>query len=74
MNALFGFMASNAGRGIRIVAGITLIALGLVAVGGTGGVIMAVVGLVPLAAGVFDICIFSALFGGPLKGDAIRSQ
>jgi hypothetical protein len=27
-----------------------------------------VVGVVPLAAGLFDLCVFSALFGGPLGG------
>jgi hypothetical protein len=67
------FMASPAGRVTRIVAGIVLIAAGLLAIGGTVGIIVAVIGLVPLAAGAFDVCIFSRLFGGPFAGSAIRA-
>lgn len=67
------FMASAAGRIVRIVAGIALIGGGLLAVGGTAGIIMAAIGLVPLLAGAFDVCVFSALFGGPLSGAAIRA-
>jgi len=67
------FMASAAGRVTRIAAGVALIAGGLLAVGGTAGIILAAVGLVPLLAGAADVCIFSALFGGPFSGSAIRS-
>jgi hypothetical protein len=68
----FGFMASTAGRVARIVAGIALLLVGLLAVGGAWGIVLAVVALVPLLAGIFDVCVFSALFGGPLKGADIR--
>lgn len=68
------FMASTAGRLIRIVAGIVLIIVGLAVVQGTGGIILAVIGLVPLAAGVFDFCIFAPLFGQPFSGPAIRAK
>jgi type IV secretory pathway VirB2 component (pilin) len=71
--AFFGFMASMTGRVTRIVAGIALIALGLFVVEGAVGYILAVVGLVPLLAGVFDVCVFSKLFGGPFKGAEIRA-
>jgi Inner membrane protein YgaP-like, transmembrane domain len=67
------FMAGNPGRLTRIVAGIALIAIGPTLVGGTVGWIVAAVGLVPLLAGAFDVCIFSALFGGPFTGTAIRA-
>lgn len=67
------FMASGAGRLIRIVAGVALIGGGLLAVGGPAGLIMAAIGLVPLLAGAFDVCVFSALFGGPLSGAAVRA-
>lgn len=67
------FMATMAGRLTRIVAGIALIAVGLLVVGGTAGIIIAAIGLVPLLAGAFDVCIFSALFGGPFSGSAIRA-
>jgi len=66
-------MAATGGRAARVVAGIALIGLGVGVVGGTGGLILAVVGLVPLIAGAVDVCIFSALFGGPFRGPDIRA-
>jgi Inner membrane protein YgaP-like, transmembrane domain len=66
------FMSSGLGRGIRIVVGLALIVIGLFSVGGTGGIILAVVGAVPLVAGVVDVCLFAPLFGGPLKGAEAR--
>lgn len=66
------FMASAVGRLLRIVAGIALIGLGLWVVGGTWGIILAVVGLVPLVAGIFDFCVFAPLFGGPFLVKDIR--
>jgi hypothetical protein len=33
-----------------------------------------VVGLVPLLAGAFDVCLLSPLFGGPLSGEAVRKS
>jgi hypothetical protein len=68
------FMSSGLGRGLRIVAGIILIAVGLAVVGGTGGIVLAVIGLVPLLAGVFDVCLFAPLFGAPLKGADVRAR
>ncbi len=68
------FMASGTGRVIRIVAGIVLIALGLLVVQNTAGIILAVVGLVPLLAGVLDFCVFAPIFGAPLSGKAIRAK
>ncbi len=68
------FMSSGIGRGVRVIAGLILIAVGLFSVGGTGGIILAVVGAVPLLAGVLDVCLFAPLFGGPLKGADARAQ
>ena len=68
------FMSSGLGRGLRIVAGIVLIAVGLTVVGGTGGTVLAVVGLVPLLAGVVDVCLLAPLFGAPLKGVDVRAR
>jgi hypothetical protein len=67
------FMASTAGRLVRIGAGIALIAIGLLVVGDVAGLIIAAIGIVPLLAGAVDICIFSRLFGGPLAGTDIRA-
>ena len=72
MKALFRFLASSAGRLVRAVAGLVLIAVGIAVVGGTGGWILAIVGLVPLAAGVFDRCVFAPLFGLPFDGSGLR--
>lgn len=72
MAGVFQFLASMNGRILRIVAGLALVYLGLVPLQGTGGYILATVGLVPLLAGIFDFCVFSALFGGKFWGKDIR--
>jgi len=74
MNGFVNFMASSAGRIARIVAGIVLIVLGLTSISGAVGIIVAVIGVVPLAAGVFDFCVFAPLFGRPLSGPKIRAN
>ena len=68
----FRFIASRAGRWTRIVAGLALIAIGLAWVHGVGGWVLAVVGLVPLLAGLFDLCVFAPLFGLPFTGPCLR--
>lgn len=74
MNPFVSFMASTAGRVTRIVAGLVLVGIGLLALSGTAAIIVAVIGLVPLAAGLFDFCVFAPLFGAPLSGPKIRSE
>jgi hypothetical protein len=66
------FMSSLAGRLLRIVAGIALIIIGLTVVTGTAGVILAIVGLVPLIAGIVNVCVFAPLFGGPFFARDIK--
>ena len=61
------FMASPLGRAVRVLAGIALIAIGL-AMGGTGGIILAVVGVVPLLAGLLNVCVFAPLLRVPFNG------
>jgi hypothetical protein len=73
MNPFVKFMASPAGRITRVVAGVIIIALGLLVMHGVGGIIVAVVGLVPLLAGLFDFCVFAPLFGAPISGPKIRA-
>jgi hypothetical protein len=72
MNPFISFMASTSGRILRVVAGIALVAWGLLGLGGTTGIVVAVVGLVPLLAGLLDFCVFAPLFGLPLSGPKIR--
>lgn len=69
------FMSSPAGRITRILAGLILIAVGLWVVTGAAGVILAIIGLIPLAAGLLDVCLISALFlGTPLRGADVRAS
>ena len=72
MNALFTFMASPAGRVTRVVAGLALILIGLLVVQGTWGWVLAIVGLVPLLAGLFDFCVFAPLARLPFGGKDLR--
>jgi uncharacterized membrane protein HdeD (DUF308 family) len=74
MNPFVKFMASRNGRITRIVAGAVLIILGFFVVDSiTLGVILIVVGLVPLLAGIFDYCVLAPLFGAPISGVKIRA-
>jgi uncharacterized membrane protein HdeD (DUF308 family) len=74
MNPFVKFMASRNGRITRIVAGAVLILLGFFVVENTTtGIILMVVGLVPLLAGIFDYCLLAPLFGVPMSGAKIRA-
>jgi len=66
------FMASPAGRGLRIVLGLALIFWGF-RQGTTAGFVVAALGLVPLAAGTFNWCLIAPLIGAPFRGrDALK--
>lgn len=71
---LIGFLASTPGRLARIVVGLAMVIGGPAIVGGAGGYVIAVVGLLPLLAGSFDICIVAPLAGLPASGRAIRKR
>jgi hypothetical protein len=73
MNPIVSFLASPAGRAVRILAGIALVVWGLWGLGSTAGLVVAIAGLVPLVAGLFDFCVFAPLFGAPLSGPRIRA-
>ncbi len=68
------FLNSLAGRILRLVAGIGFLVVGYIYRDYTLGVISMVWGVLPLSAGVFDICYISAALGGPLSGKKIRSS
>jgi hypothetical protein len=68
------FINSPTGRVLRVLAGIGLIAWGWTQPGGSMGVVLMILGLVPLAAGAFNWCIISALLGGPLSGARIAKR
>jgi hypothetical protein len=73
-NPFVKFMASPLGRLIRVVGGIVIIAWGLTSLEGTTGNVVALIGLVPLLAGLFDVCVFAPLFGAPFSGKKIRRE
>jgi hypothetical protein len=66
-------MATPAGRWLRVGAGAALIAVGVL-MGGTGDILLAVVGVVPLAAGASDRCLFAPVFRAPFKGRDVRER
>ena len=68
-------MSRGLARGILIVAGLALIAVGIFLMEGFWGIVVAVVGVVPFLAGLFDVCVIGALFlGTPFKGDEVRAD
>lgn len=72
-SAFAQFIASGAGRLLRVVVGLALIAWGFSLRDTGAGLALMAVGLVPLAAGAFDLCLLSPLLGGPLSGQKIRA-
>jgi hypothetical protein len=73
-SGLARFINAPAGRIVRIVVGIILIIWGYTIAGTALGIVLMIVGLFPLVAGVFDLCLVSALLGGPIKGETLRSS
>ncbi len=71
MTSFFAFMASTAGRITRVVAGVVLIVVGVLLGGGWWA--LAVVGLVPLGAGILDVCVFAPLFHRAFNGARLRA-
>ncbi len=77
MSGLIKFLASANGRIVRIAAGVVIILLGLLAVwpsSAVGGLVVVIIGAIPLLAGAFDVCLFAPLAGLPFKGTDIRKQ
>ena len=60
------FMAGPVGRGVRIVVGLALIVAGIA----SSNWILTVIGLAPLAMGMFNICILAPLLKAPFSGKA----
>jgi hypothetical protein len=62
------WMAEWPGRILRIVAGLILIYLGLRVVDGTWGTLLAIIGIVPILAGVLNVCLIAPLLRAPFRG------
>lgn len=63
-------MRSNIGRTVRIVLGGLLIWLGLDLGWGT---VVAIIGVIPILAGVFNFCVLAPLFGMTIWGERRRA-
>jgi Inner membrane protein YgaP-like, transmembrane domain len=61
MTNIVEFMNGAIGRSVRVLLGIALIVYGLFALGGSGGIVVAAVGLVPIGLGVWGHCLFEPL-------------
>ena len=59
-------MNSVRGRAGRALAGVVLIAAGGLT-GGAGGLVLALIGLVPLAAGATGVCLAAPLLRAPFR-------
>ena len=68
------FINSLAGRVFRLLAGTGFLVVGYVYRDHTLGVLSMAWSVLPLSAGAFDICYFSAVLGGQLSGAKIRSK
>lgn len=68
------FLNSMPGRIFRIVMGIGFLVVGFIYREHALGLISIVWGVLPLSAGIFDICYVSAALGGPLSAKKIRGS
>ena len=66
--ALVNLMVTPAGRALRVAAGIALIVVGLLAIEGAAGIGVATIGLVPIVAGLLNLCLIGPLFGADIWG------
>jgi hypothetical protein len=64
------FMATPPGRGLRVVFGGLLIYVGLNVVHGVAGTVVALLGIVPIATGILNLCILAPLLGVPFRGSS----
>uniref|UniRef100_A0A7C5RUJ2 DUF2892 domain-containing protein n=1 Tax=Thermomicrobium roseum TaxID=500 RepID=A0A7C5RUJ2_THERO len=74
VNPFIRFMASGAGRILRIVLGVILILIGVFVLPAPWSWIVEAIGLIPIAAGVFDFCLLGPLLGVGFWGRDIRGR
>lgn len=65
---IVSFLRSPTGRGLRIALGLLLVFAGVNMIGGTAGLLVAAIGVVPVVAGVFNFCLAAPLFGFDING------
>ncbi len=65
MTNLINFMEWTSGRALRFILGVALIGAGIFFIGGTLGAVVAVIGVVPLAMGIWGPCLLGFVFRTP---------
>jgi hypothetical protein len=65
--AFIRFIVTPAGRVLRVVAGVVLVANGFV-VQGIGGIVISVVGVLAIATGAMNVSLLAQLFGADVRG------
>jgi hypothetical protein len=68
------FINSLAGRVARLVVGLGLVGYGYALRPSQTGLVLMAVGLIPLLAGSFNLCLISGLLGGPWRGASLRGK
>jgi uncharacterized membrane protein len=68
------FMATNIGRLLRILAGMILVLVGLYVLAGVIGIVSAILGLLLIAAGLFNFCFIAPLLGAPFWGKDLNKK
>ncbi len=69
---LINFLASQKGRGLRVIVGVLLIVVAMVAWHGLAEGLGVLLGVILISVGVFDVCLFAPLFGKPFSGKKLR--
>jgi hypothetical protein len=64
MDKFFDVMEGSVGRGLRLALGIVLVYFGIARMGGTGGTILAIAGLLPIAMGLWGPCLLRLALRG----------
>jgi hypothetical protein len=72
MGSFVQFMQGTFGRLLRIAAGLAIIGVGVLLVGGTWGIVLTFVGAIPLLAGLMGICLVAPIFGYDLTGRRLQ--
>lgn len=67
------FAATTLGRVLRIIIGITLIWIG-VTIDKPAGYFLEVIGLIPIIAGLFNLCFLAPLIGAPFRGSDLPPE
>jgi hypothetical protein len=73
MRKFVHFMVNTQGRILRVVAGLFIIATGLFLLP-VIATLLVIIGLIPLAAGLFDFCLLAPLFGYHFSGKRTRKE